>query len=60
MGELGPIIRACLSGEADSKEATLAATNRRGRHVQCRVVCTPLGSAAKKRDGVILMMDELG
>ena len=59
VGELRPMIRACLSGDADSKELMLDAVNRRGKKIHCRVACTPLVSASKKRDGVILMMDEV-
>ena len=59
VGELRPAIRACLSGEADSQEAVLAAVNRRGKHIRCRVAVTPLISPAKRREGVILMMDEV-
>ena len=38
---------------------TLAAINRRGRPIQCRMICTPLVPAPNQRDGVILMMDEM-
>jgi two-component system, chemotaxis family, CheB/CheR fusion protein len=58
VGELRPMIRACLSGEADSKELTVDATNRRGKRIRCHVVCAPLASMAQKRAGVILTMNE--
>ena len=59
VAELRPLIRACLTGEADSRDANVDATNRRGKRIRCRVVCTPLVSPARKRDGVILTMDEV-
>jgi two-component system CheB/CheR fusion protein len=60
VGELRPLIRAGLAGDDAPAELTLPAVNRRGKHIQCRVGCTPLVSALGKRDGVILMMDEVG
>jgi two-component system CheB/CheR fusion protein len=58
VGELRAPIRACLHDGADFKEMTLDAINRRGKPIRCRVTCTPLLASAKRRDGVILMMDE--
>jgi len=58
VGELRPMVRACLGGEAESKELTLDATNRRGKRIRCHVACTPLVSSSRKREGVILTMDE--
>ena len=59
VAELRPHIRACLAGEADARDANLDATNRRGKRIRCRVVCTPLVSPSRKREGVILTMDEV-
>jgi two-component system CheB/CheR fusion protein len=59
VGELRAAIRPCLTGELDHREVTLDAINRRGKKIRCQVTCTPLTSAAKKRDGVILLIDEL-
>jgi len=59
VSDLRLLIRACLSGEADARDATVDATNRRGKRVRCRVVCTPLVSPSRKREGVILTMDEV-
>jgi two-component system CheB/CheR fusion protein len=56
--QLRAIIRPCLSGEADRQEISLSATNRRGRAFTCRVSCSPLLSYDKKRQGVILLMEE--
>ena len=56
--DLKAIIRTCLSGGPPSPDAVVEATNRRGRHIQCRVTCSPLG---KPDDilGAILLMDEV-
>ena len=59
VGELRAPIRACLHDGADYKEVTLDAINRRGKPVSCRVSCMPLVSPSKRREGVILMMDEV-
>ncbi|MEO6055310.1 MAG: PAS domain-containing protein [Gemmatimonadales bacterium] len=57
-------IRACLSRESDFLDLSLMATNRRGRQIQVRVTCTPLGAgpAAGPADdprGVLLLIEEL-
>jgi two-component system CheB/CheR fusion protein len=51
-------IRACLNGEREHTEATLPATNRRGRSILCRVTGTPLRAVDAHARGVILMMEE--
>jgi two-component system CheB/CheR fusion protein len=56
--QLRPIVRACLSGEADHKEILLDATNRRGKPIKCRIACTPLMASDNHRHGAILLMDE--
>jgi two-component system CheB/CheR fusion protein len=60
VADLRPLIRACLNGEVDARDATVDATNRRGKRIRCRVVCTPLVSPTRKREGVILTMDQVG
>jgi two-component system, chemotaxis family, CheB/CheR fusion protein len=57
--ELRGIVRACLAADSEPGEATLDAVNRRGKKIKCRVTCSPLVTAAKKREGVILMMEEV-
>src|SRR3954469_538872 len=59
VSDLRSPIRACLTGEADAREVTVEATNRRGKRIRCSVVCTPLLSPSRKREGVILTMDEM-
>jgi two-component system CheB/CheR fusion protein len=58
VAELRTIIRPCLAGEIDRQEVLLDAINRRGKKIKCRVTCTPLVAGSKKREGVILMMEE--
>jgi two-component system CheB/CheR fusion protein len=58
VAELRTMIRPCLAGESDFQEVTLDAVNRRGKKIRCHVTCTPLVAGSKKRDGVILMMEE--
>jgi two-component system, chemotaxis family, CheB/CheR fusion protein len=57
VAELRSTLRACLAGEVDHKEQTIDAVNRRGKQIRCHVSCAPL-VAAKKREGVILLMEE--
>jgi two-component system CheB/CheR fusion protein len=56
--ELRGAMRAVLAGESERKELILDAVNRRGKKIRCKVSCTPLVTAAKKRGGVILIMEE--
>lgn len=56
--QLRPVIRACLSSEADHKEILLDATNRRGKPIKCRISCSPLFTHGKECQGAILLMDE--
>jgi two-component system CheB/CheR fusion protein len=53
----GPI-RACLNGDGERHEVTVAAVNRRGRAFQCKVTCLPLGLRPEGGvTGVIVMME---
>jgi two-component system CheB/CheR fusion protein len=58
VGQLRDVIRPCLSGDKDYDQLVLDAVNRRGRNIKCRVTCTPLLTANKKREGVIVLMEE--
>ena len=51
-------VRAVLTGRSTFQEAMIAATNRRGKAIQCRVTCTPLVGAEGEIQGVILLMEE--
>ncbi|HJT62522.1 MAG TPA: CheR family methyltransferase [Burkholderiales bacterium] len=59
VAELRTVIRPCLAGEIDRQEVLLDAVNRRGKKIKCRVTCTPLVAGSRKREGVILMMEEI-
>lgn len=50
-------IRNCLMGESENTQMTLAAINRRGKAVVCKVTCTPLIGRVKEIEGVILLME---
>jgi two-component system CheB/CheR fusion protein len=60
VGPMRDLVRPCLAGDAPHQEVTIDAVNRRGKKMRCRVSCTPLFSAQKKRGGAILLMEELG
>jgi two-component system CheB/CheR fusion protein len=57
--ELRAPIRACFAGESP-RELVLDAVNRRGKKIKCRITCTPLDTPRKKREGVILLIDDVG
>lgn len=52
-------IRGCLSKEHEYYEKVLKATNRRGKPIDCRVICTPLVTVKNQINGVILTMEEV-
>jgi len=57
----GPITE-CLNGKGTRyREVTVEATNRRGKSISCRVVCTPLvGPRGGQPQGVVVLMEEEG
>jgi two-component system CheB/CheR fusion protein len=55
--QLTSAIRSVLSGQSPLMEVDLLATNRRGKAIQCHVVCTPLLTAERVVRGVILLME---
>ena len=59
VAELRGMLRPCLAGEAEHEETLLDAINRRGRKIKCRVTCSPLVLPDKKREGIILLMEEV-
>ncbi len=59
VAELAEPVRECLAGnDGSAREVVLTSTNRRGKSIQCRVMCTPLVSPAGKPEGAILLMEE--
>jgi two-component system, chemotaxis family, CheB/CheR fusion protein len=57
--ELRQPLRKVLRAEAPSVDVTLAARNRRGREILCRVTCTPLAGPNASPRGAILLMEEV-
>ena len=56
---LAKAIRACLAGESTNEDMTVAATNRRGKSITCRVTCTTMRSGVDGAPrGVIVVMEE--
>jgi len=51
-------LRAIIAGESQSYEVTLYATNRRGKAIECQIICTPLIYTGVDIHGVILLMEE--
>jgi two-component system CheB/CheR fusion protein len=51
------MIRSCLNGDSAYEEITLDAINRRGKAIQCQVICTPLTKSGPDVTGVILLME---
>jgi two-component system CheB/CheR fusion protein len=51
-------IRACLAGESPNPQLSLAATNRRGRPIQCHLSFAPLLGTEKRIHGAIVVMEE--
>ena len=59
VARLVPALRACLAGRDGGGELSLAAVNRRGRRITCRVSVVPLLERAQEAPvGVIVIMDE--
>ena len=50
-------IKACITESEEYQEVTIEATNRRGRKINCRVICTPLKSKSDGVRGAILLME---
>ena len=49
---------AFLSGTEKYREMRLAATNRRGKAIQCNIICSPYVSLDGERQGVVVLMEE--
>jgi two-component system, chemotaxis family, CheB/CheR fusion protein len=56
VGELAPLVRACLRGEAP-QERLLDCTNRRGRATRCKVMVGPLQGG--REAGVVIVFEEV-
>ncbi|MBW4629297.1 MAG: PAS domain-containing protein [Brasilonema octagenarum HA4186-MV1] len=51
-------MRTILIGESEHHEVLLDAINRRGRAIQCQVICNPLLGNASDIQGLIILMEE--
>jgi two-component system, chemotaxis family, CheB/CheR fusion protein len=58
--QLRPVIRRILGGGHGTEEMRLHAVNRRGRTIEVRVICSPLGRDDGVPSGAILVMDQAG
>jgi two-component system CheB/CheR fusion protein len=54
--QLRGMIRTCQAGENDYQELILKAIDRRGKNIDCRVICTPL-KMNDQPQGLILLME---
>ena len=54
--QLRGMIRACKAENHEYQELTIKAINRRGKTIDCRVICTPL-KTNEKQQGLILLME---
>jgi two-component system, chemotaxis family, CheB/CheR fusion protein len=54
--QLRGMIRTCQAGESDYQELVLKAIDRRGKNIDCRVICTPL-KMNDQQQGLILLME---
>ncbi|TML37928.1 MAG: PAS domain S-box protein [Actinobacteria bacterium] len=57
VAELAGAMRASLVEESAPAPTTVRATNRRGRSIECQVMCNPLVGADGRREGVVVVMD---
>lgn len=58
LGEFRDMLQSVMSGNSPLQEVQVAAINRRGRSIQCRVAITPLHAGAGPIRGTILLMEE--
>jgi two-component system CheB/CheR fusion protein len=56
--QLRGVIRSTMAGENNVTETSVAAVNRRGRPIQCKVTTTALAGEGRDPLGVILMVEE--
>ncbi len=51
-------IRSCVAGDGELNETVVAATNRRGKPISCKVTVSPLHGSGHDIEGAILLMEE--
>ena len=61
LGDLRSELKVVLSGADERSERTVAAVNRRGQPIQCRVTIVPLhpGGAVDGSGGAVIMMEPI-
>lgn len=59
LDEVLPLLRGILNKSSSDGELTLAATNRRGRPITCRVRVSPMTGPEGDNRGAIVLMEEL-
>lgn len=57
--QLKPLVREVINEGRTDGEVVLPAVNRRGRHVQLRVVASPLSSQDGQPTGALLLLDQM-
>jgi two-component system CheB/CheR fusion protein len=51
-------INQCMRTGGESQRVVLQAVNRRGRSIDCQIICSPMVTTQGIVDGVVLMMEE--
>ena len=54
--QLRGMIRSCQAAESEYQELTIEAMDRRGKSIDCRIICTPL-RMKEQQQGLILLME---
>ncbi len=57
--QLRQSLRTCLAGEEKDIVLEIAATDRRGKSIQCKITCNPLLGSAQEIRGVIVFMEKV-
>lgn len=56
--QLKPAVRLCLSGDQKVVDLAVHTTNRRGKHILCKLKCTPLANTGEEIRGAMILMEE--
>ena len=57
---LTPALMACIGGKEGLEQLELAAVNRRGKSIRCRVAITPMSYDGSQPEGAILLIEHVG
>jgi two-component system CheB/CheR fusion protein len=58
LDEIVALVAGTLDGESKHRELRLTATNRRGKHIGCRVIATPLPLRGPAGHGAVLLVEQ--